>query len=83
MESPSRYLIGIDLGTTNSSVAYIDTKEIDWVGPPVIRTFLIPQLIAEGELGSSPVLPSFLYIATDEEIEKRGLSLPWEKRYRR
>jgi molecular chaperone DnaK (HSP70) len=27
MEGPSRYLIGIDLGTTNSAVAFVDTRE--------------------------------------------------------
>ena len=30
---PSRYLIGIDLGTTNSVVAYIDTQNVDDAGP--------------------------------------------------
>ena len=27
MADPSRYLIGIDLGTTNSVVAYLDTRD--------------------------------------------------------
>ena len=34
---PSRYLIGIDLGTTNSVVAYIDTREIAEIAVSDIR----------------------------------------------
>jgi len=41
---PPRYLIGIDLGTTNSVVAYIDTEGAD----PGIRVFPVPQLVAQG-----------------------------------
>ena len=29
-ERPSRYIVGIDLGTTNSAVTYIDTQEEPW-----------------------------------------------------
>jgi hypothetical protein len=45
MESPSRYLIGIDLGTTNCAVAYIDTNE-PGRGPSSsgIRVFEVTQL---------------------------------------
>ncbi|HXG64458.1 MAG TPA: Hsp70 family protein, partial [Blastocatellia bacterium] len=79
MQSPARYLIGIDLGTTNSAVAYIDTREETRGGVPAIHIFQIPQLVAEGEVGESPTLPSFLYFAGDEVVAD-GLKLPWQER---
>jgi DNA-K related protein/Hsp70 protein len=80
MELSSRYLIGIDLGTTNSAVAYIDTGENGIGGEPAIHPFRIPQLIAEGEVGSLPVLPSFLYITADQEGAGTRLRLPWQQK---
>ena len=44
---PARYLIGIDLGTTNTAVAYVDTAAAD----PRVRVFEVPQLVAPGETG--------------------------------
>ena len=38
--------IGIDLGTTNSAVAYVDTRAAD----PRVRVFEVPQLVAPGEV---------------------------------
>lgn len=78
MES-SRFLIGIDLGTTNSAVAYVDTHEPVAGDTPIIHVFNIPQLIAEGELGVLPTLPSFLYF-TKSEDQAGNLRLPWEER---
>jgi DNA-K related protein/Hsp70 protein len=75
----SRYLIGIDLGTTNSAVAYIDTHEITRGGAPAIHTFQIPQLVREGEPGASATLPSFLYFA-GSELAAASLRLPWQDR---
>ncbi|HVG21403.1 MAG TPA: Hsp70 family protein [Blastocatellia bacterium] len=75
----SRYLIGIDLGTTNSAVAYIDTNEVSRGGAAAIRIFQIPQLVAEGEPGESATLPSFLYFA-GSELAEAGLTLPWQDR---
>src|SRR5215471_7350551 len=60
----SRYLVGIDLGTTNSAVAYINSHQESPSGAPAkarVRTFPIPQLIAEGKVATRPLLPSFLY----------------------
>ena len=39
MTGPSRYLIGIDLGTTNSAVAYVDTRE--GAGPAIRQEFIV------------------------------------------
>ena len=63
---PSRFLIGIDLGTTNSVVAYIDTQEVADPNSP-IAVFPVPQLVAPGEVRTLPALPSFLYFRTEED----------------
>jgi molecular chaperone DnaK (HSP70) len=75
----SRYLIGIDLGTTNSAVAYVDTEEARIGNTPAIRVFEVVQLVAAGELGSLPTLPSFLYFANEQDVPG-SLRLPWEER---
>lgn len=75
MEHSSRYLIGIDLGTTNSVVAYIDTQE---PRPDAAATvFDVPQITGFGEVRSLPALPSFLYFPTEDELQSALLSLPW------
>src|SRR5215467_2712444 len=79
MEVSSRFLIGIDLGTTNSAVAYVDTQGPVTGDTPPIHVFNIPQLIAEGEVGPVPTLPSFLYFANEQDAPG-GLRLPWEER---
>jgi DNA-K related protein/Hsp70 protein len=79
MEVSSRYLIGIDLGTTNSAVAYVDMQEPVTGDTPPIHVFDVPQLIAEGEVGEVPTLPSFLYFANEQDAPG-SLRLPWEER---
>jgi hypothetical protein len=79
MEASSRFLIGIDLGTTNSAVAYVDTEERPARGaPPPVRDFEVPQLVADGEVRALPSLPSFIYFTDDAEDAAPGLRLPWE-----
>jgi molecular chaperone DnaK (HSP70) len=75
---PSRYLIGIDLGTTNSVVAYIDTQEVADAGSS-IRVFPVPQLVAPGEVLTLPALPSFLYFPTEEELSAGGVVATWNE----
>ena len=75
---PSRYLIGIDLGTTNSVVAYIDTQNIDDVRCP-IRVFPVPQLVGHGEVRTLPALPSFLYFPTEDELSAGAVSATWDE----
>ena len=43
-----RYLVGVDLGTTNSALAYVDLGK-KARGRPEVQTFLVPQLVAPGE----------------------------------
>ncbi len=73
---PSRYLVGIDLGTTNSAVAYIDSRE-RWTGEPPVHTFEIPQLVAEGAIAPRATLPSFLYMPGTHELPEGATVLPW------
>jgi len=83
---PSRYLIGIDLGTTNSVVAYIDTRidahvdtrEVADAGSP-IRVFPVPQLVGHGEVRTLPGLPSFLYFPTADELSAGAVSATWDE----
>ncbi len=75
----SRYLIGIDLGTTNSVVAYIDTAEPQDVPEFGIRVLDVAQVVAPGEVRAVPALPSFLYFPTDTEKSSGAFNLPWEE----
>ncbi len=74
MKKP-RYLIGIDLGTTNTVVYYLDIQG-ESVDPVLFR---IPQVTDLGETEENDVLSSFLYLPDDKEVPKNALSLPWEK----
>jgi molecular chaperone DnaK (HSP70) len=80
MNRSSHYLIGIDLGTTNSVVAYIDMSGTPSEASPEIRVFDVAQVVAPGEVRPVPALPSFLYFPTKSEIESGAFDLPWEER---
>src|SRR5215468_1278706 len=81
MEGPSRYLIGIDLGTTNCAVVYVDTMEsANGANGSAIRRFDIAQLTGPGEVRTLPLLPSSLYFPTDDEISSGSVNLPWQER---
>ncbi len=73
-ETPSRFVVGIDLGTTNSAVAYIDTSTAD----QEVRILAIPQTVAPGECESRPTLPSFHYEPASGELPPSALQLPWD-----
>ncbi len=69
----ARFLIGIDLGTTNSAVAFVDTLAAD----PRVRVFEVPQLVAPGEVTPRRQLPSFVYLAGDIDLAPHETALPW------
>src|SRR5260370_27732214 len=75
----SRYVIGIDLGTTNSALAYVDLHRKQRAGRPEIQTFLIQQLVAPGELAGRPLLPSFLYLPGEHDLPTGSVGLPWNR----
>ncbi|MEP6715027.1 MAG: Hsp70 family protein [Terriglobia bacterium] len=60
--------IGIDLGTTNSALAWIDANEAEDTSFPPIHTFDIPQLVAAGRIEGRRTLPSFLYLDEGQPI---------------
>ncbi|HVK11107.1 MAG TPA: Hsp70 family protein [Gemmataceae bacterium] len=74
-----RYLVGIDLGTTNSALAYIDLQNRPRVGNLGLKTFPVPQLIAPGQLMERPLLPSFLYVPGQHDLPPGSVALPWNK----
>ncbi len=72
--APSRYVVGIDLGTTNSSLAYVDTG----AGTDAVTLELaIPQVVQQGVVEPRPLLPSFLYLPGPNELPAGSLKLPW------
>jgi hypothetical protein len=60
--------VGIDLGTTNSALAYIDTKEAAEADFPTIRVLDVPQTVAQGRVEARRTLPSFLYLGDQEYV---------------
>ncbi len=71
---PSRYVVGIDLGTTNSAVAYVDTDRPD----RRVTILAIPQVVAAGEVERLDTLPSFHYQPRPDELPPKALALPWQ-----
>jgi molecular chaperone DnaK (HSP70) len=69
----ARYVLGIDLGTTNSLIAYTPLD----VEQPAVQLLPIPQLVAAGTVESLGSLASFLYLAREHEIGQGALDLPW------
>jgi hypothetical protein len=71
----SRFVVGVDLGTTNSALAYVDTgagKDARVTPVPV------PQVVAQGSVEDRPLLPSFLYLPGAGEQPAGALKLPWD-----
>jgi molecular chaperone DnaK (HSP70) len=60
--------IGIDLGTTNSALAYIDPREAEDRDFPPIHIFETPQLVAAGRVEARRTLPSFLYLEDGQPV---------------
>src|SRR2546422_3379415 len=73
-QEASRFVVGIDLGTTNSAVCYIDTADARCQ----VHTLAIPQVVAPGAIEARETLPSFHYEATAGEFSKGALRLPWD-----
>jgi hypothetical protein len=72
----AKYIVGIDLGTTNSALAWCEPGAPDEESP--IEICGIPQLINPNEMAERTLLPSFLYIPGELDFPKGGISLPWE-----
>jgi len=73
-----KFLIGIDLGTTNTVVAYADMAKT--LSPENCQIFEIEQLVAPGEVAKRPQLPSFRYHPAKGELKESDLHLPWSEK---
>jgi Hsp70 protein len=69
------YVLGIDLGTTNSVLGYAALA----AERPEVQLLPIPQLVAPGVVESRTTLPSFLYLAPEHEAAGGAFDLPWRK----
>jgi len=69
----AKYVIGIDLGTTNSVLAYAPLEG----DAPQIELLPIPQHVAAGTVEARTSLPSFLYLASPHEATGGAFDLPW------
>ncbi|TDG02419.1 molecular chaperone DnaK [Paraburkholderia guartelaensis] len=66
-----QYVVGIDLGTSNTVVAYVEA------GGDAIRVFDVEQLTGLGEVGAEKMLPSARYHPAAGELAAGDLRLPW------
>jgi molecular chaperone DnaK (HSP70) len=71
-----RFVVGIDLGTTNCALCWIDSCH----APQSVEVFRVAQLCAPGVTERQETLPSFCWFGTDEEISSGLLRLPWQTR---
>jgi Hsp70 protein len=75
----SKYVIGIDLGTTNSALAYAEIRpDADPFAPAQVQVMGIPQLVNPSEVREQDLLPSFLYLPGASDFPGGSLALPWD-----
>ena len=72
-ERRARYVVGIDLGTTHTVVGFVDVARRKREGEP-IEVFEIEQLVAPGQVGKRPLLPSFRYHPAEGELGAEDLA---------
>ncbi len=72
MDNKSQYLVGIDLGTTHTVVAYTNADKS--ISKPKIKIFQIEQLVAPGEVASRSLLPSVRYHPAEGELSEADIS---------
>jgi len=72
----AKYIVGIDLGTTNSALARCNASAAEEESRIEVRS--IPQLVNPNEVAERTLLPSSLYIPGDFDFPKGSLALPWE-----
>jgi molecular chaperone DnaK (HSP70) len=73
-----RYLVGIDLGTTNSALAYVDLQKGPRGGQVEIQPFPIRQVVGVGDVKDRQLLPSFLYLPAGPDLAPDAIALPWD-----
>ncbi|HEY7391670.1 MAG TPA: Hsp70 family protein [Bryobacteraceae bacterium] len=76
---PAKYVVGIDLGTTNSALSYAEIRaDADPFAPANVQVLPIPQLINPGEVRDENLLPSFLYLPGPSDFPAGSTALPWD-----
>ena len=78
MSDTPRFSVGIDLGTTNSVVSFLELEKCDGEHAP-LQVMDIPQLTSPGAVGEKKQLPSFLYQAHEAELAPGDIALPWDE----
>jgi hypothetical protein len=74
-----RYVIGIDLGTTNSALSYVENSpDADPFAQPKVELLAIPQLVNPSEMRDESLLPSFLYVPGATDFPAGSIALPWD-----
>lgn len=76
--SGASYIIGIDLGTTNCTMAYTSIQPEDKQHPS-LEQVAIAQTLAAQMPGTSFSLPSFIYYPLPEELKAKAAELPWNQ----
>lgn len=73
-----RYVVGIDLGTTNCALSFCDLHaSADEYSLPPVHLQAIPQLVNPGEVSDVPLLPSSLYLPGSMDFPEGSTALPW------
>jgi hypothetical protein len=75
--STPRYVVGIDLGTTHTALAYALIQDDATQPPGPVEVLGVPQLVAQGTVESRELLPSFFYVAHESDGPQ---ALPWDKK---
>ena len=70
-----RYIVGIDLGTTNCALATVSADPGDEHASIEVKD--IPQLVNPHEVAARSLLPSFLYLPGEVDFPAGSLALPW------
>ena len=74
------YIIGIDLGTTNCGLSFVDmSATVDPHQTPPVQMFPVPQLVNPGEVRDETLLPSFLYIPGPTDFPAGSVAVPWDE----
>lgn len=71
-----QFIVGIDLGTTNSALAHTLASAIDEQIRIDIAT--VPQLVNANEVADRTLLPSFIYVPGELDFPHGSLALPWD-----
>lgn len=70
------YVVGIDLGTTHSALAYVDL-DLSEGETVALHTLELPQSVEPGAVAEKALLPSFLYLPHAGELPEGATALPW------